>query len=175
MVVCVVSFLCCQLLDMMGICLQTINIYHYSISVVLPAFLFSLLSVTMPSASTSTDLCAHPLLFCLNIIFVWFYCRFKIHFGPLYTQADNQLYHCSPSFFPAQKLEDVDRKSQYQLESLEREQRHLQRQLELLRGGSSAAAQSSLGEGERIRMDSVGSTLCSDRSDSDQGELGLCL
>ncbi|XP_028257191.1 max-interacting protein 1 isoform X2 [Parambassis ranga] len=70
------------------------------------------------------------------------------------------------------KLEEADRKSQYQLESLEREQRHLQRQLELLRGGSSAAAaQSSPGEGERIRMDSVGSTLCSDRSDSDQEEI----
>uniref|UniRef100_A0A3P8S645 Max interactor 1, dimerization protein n=1 Tax=Amphiprion percula TaxID=161767 RepID=A0A3P8S645_AMPPE len=69
------------------------------------------------------------------------------------------------------KLEEVERKSQYQLESLEREQRHLQRQLELLRGGSGAAAQSSPGEGERIRMDSVGSTLCSDRSDSDQEEI----
>ncbi|XP_022611252.1 max-interacting protein 1 isoform X1 [Seriola lalandi dorsalis] len=69
------------------------------------------------------------------------------------------------------KLEEVDRKSQYQLESLEREQRHLQRQLELLRGGSGAATQSSPGEGERIRMDSVGSTLCSDRSDSDQEEI----
>uniref|UniRef100_A0A3P8VUB5 Max interactor 1, dimerization protein n=1 Tax=Cynoglossus semilaevis TaxID=244447 RepID=A0A3P8VUB5_CYNSE len=69
------------------------------------------------------------------------------------------------------KLEEVDRKSQYQLESLEREQRHLQRQLELLREGSSAAAQSSLAEGERIRMDSVGSALCSDRSDSDQEEI----
>ncbi|KAF7651267.1 hypothetical protein LDENG_00113270 [Lucifuga dentata] len=67
------------------------------------------------------------------------------------------------------KLEDVDRKSQYQLESLECEQRHLQRQLELLGGGGGAAAQS--GEGERIRMDSVGSTLCSDRSDSDQEEI----
>uniref|UniRef100_A0A3B5RD49 Max interactor 1, dimerization protein n=1 Tax=Xiphophorus maculatus TaxID=8083 RepID=A0A3B5RD49_XIPMA len=69
------------------------------------------------------------------------------------------------------KLEEADRKSQYQLESLEREQRHLQRQLELLRGGSAAAVQSSPGEGERIRMDSVGSTLCSDRSDSDQEEI----
>ncbi len=77
----------------------------------------------------------------------------------------------SPSSLSSdQKLEETDRKSQHQLESLEREQRHLQRQLELLRGGSSAAAQSSSGEGERLRMDSVGSTLCSDRSDSDQGE-----
>ncbi|XP_075319950.1 max-interacting protein 1 isoform X2 [Odontesthes bonariensis] len=69
------------------------------------------------------------------------------------------------------KLEEADRKSQYQLESLEREQRHLQRQLELLRGGNVDAVQNSPGEGERIRMDSVGSTLCSDRSDSDQEEI----
>ncbi|XP_028311830.1 max-interacting protein 1 isoform X2 [Gouania willdenowi] len=70
------------------------------------------------------------------------------------------------------KLEEVDRKSQYQLESLEREQRHLQRQLELLRGGSGAAALGcGSGEAERIRMDSVGSTLGSDRSDSDQEEI----
>uniref|UniRef100_A0A1A7YEU0 Max interacting protein n=1 Tax=Iconisemion striatum TaxID=60296 RepID=A0A1A7YEU0_9TELE len=69
------------------------------------------------------------------------------------------------------KLEEADRKSQYQLESLEREQRHLQRQLELLGGDGAAAVQSSLGEGERIRMDSVGSTPCSDRSDSDQEEI----
>ncbi|KAK5600394.1 Max-interacting protein 1 [Crenichthys baileyi] len=69
------------------------------------------------------------------------------------------------------KLEEADRKSQYQLESLERKQRHLQRQLELLGGGSATPVQSSPGEGERIRMDSVGSTLCSDRSDSDQEEI----
>ncbi|XP_071382423.1 max-interacting protein 1 isoform X2 [Centroberyx affinis] len=68
------------------------------------------------------------------------------------------------------KLEEADRKSQYQLESLEREQRHLQRQLDLLSGGSGAGAPSP-GDGERIRMDSVGSTLCSDRSDSDQEEI----
>ncbi|CAL8333765.1 unnamed protein product [Lota lota] len=66
------------------------------------------------------------------------------------------------------KLEDAERKSQYQLESLEREQRHLQRQLDLLAGGTGAPSGS--GDGERIRMDSVGSTLCSDRSDSDQEE-----
>lgn len=76
-----------------------------------------------------------------------------------------QLTHPLFSPSPEQKLEETDRKSQYQLESLEREQRHLQRQLELLRGGSPA-------EGERIRMDSVGSTLSPDRSDSDQGERG---
>uniref|UniRef100_A0A8C6UM03 Max interactor 1, dimerization protein n=1 Tax=Neogobius melanostomus TaxID=47308 RepID=A0A8C6UM03_9GOBI len=66
------------------------------------------------------------------------------------------------------KLEDADRKSQYQLESLEREQRHLQRQLELLGGGVGAPIPV---ESERIRMDSVSSTLCSDRSDSDQEEI----
>uniref|UniRef100_A0A3P9MGL2 Max interactor 1, dimerization protein n=1 Tax=Oryzias latipes TaxID=8090 RepID=A0A3P9MGL2_ORYLA len=59
------------------------------------------------------------------------------------------------------KLEEADRKSQNQLQSLEREQRHLQLQLELLNPG----------EGERIRMNSVGSTLCSERSDSDQEEI----
>ncbi|TNN62159.1 Max-interacting protein 1 [Liparis tanakae] len=81
------------------------------------------------------------------------------------------------------KLEEADRKSLYQLESLEREQRHLHRQLELLRGGGSggsssssgsvsgSAAQSSPGDGERIRMDSVGSPLGSERSDSDQEEI----
>ncbi|XP_068615915.1 max-interacting protein 1 isoform X2 [Brachionichthys hirsutus] len=74
------------------------------------------------------------------------------------------------------KLEETDRKSQSQLESLERKQRHLQRKLELLRGGggggAGAVALGSAAEGgERIRMDSVGSTLCSDRSDSDQEEI----
>uniref|UniRef100_A0A673H6U0 BHLH domain-containing protein n=1 Tax=Sinocyclocheilus rhinocerous TaxID=307959 RepID=A0A673H6U0_9TELE len=66
------------------------------------------------------------------------------------------------------KLEEAERKSQYQLESLEREQRHLRRRLDLLRGGGGVL------EGERIRTDSVGSTLSSersDRSDSDQEEM----
>ncbi|XP_022521171.1 max-interacting protein 1 isoform X1 [Astyanax mexicanus] len=66
------------------------------------------------------------------------------------------------------KLEEADRKSLYQLENLERKQRHLRRQLDFLRGGCGH------GEGERIRTDSVGSTLCSersDRSDSDQEEI----
>ncbi|XP_065115720.1 max-interacting protein 1 isoform X2 [Paramisgurnus dabryanus] len=66
------------------------------------------------------------------------------------------------------KLEDMDRKSRNQLENLEREQRHLQRRLDLLRDGGGAL------EGERIRTDSVGSTVCSersDRSDSDQEEM----
>ncbi|XP_051766904.1 max-interacting protein 1 isoform X3 [Ctenopharyngodon idella] len=70
------------------------------------------------------------------------------------------------------KLEETERKSQYQLENLEREQRHLQRRLDLLRGGGGVLE--GVLEGERIRTDSVGSTLCSersDRSDSDQEEM----
>ncbi|KAG7492588.1 hypothetical protein MATL_G00016490 [Megalops atlanticus] len=62
------------------------------------------------------------------------------------------------------KLEEADRRSLHQLEHLEREQRHLQRQLDQLQVACA-------GDGERIRMDSVGSTLCSDRSDSDQEEI----
>nr|XP_015830365.2 max-interacting protein 1 [Nothobranchius furzeri] len=60
------------------------------------------------------------------------------------------------------KLEDMDRRSQHQLESLEREQRHLQRQLALLQ---------SHGEWERIRTDSLGSRMDSDRSESDREEI----
>nr|P50541.1 RecName: Full=Max-interacting protein 1; Short=Max interactor 1 [Danio rerio]AAA19324.1 zMxi1 [Danio rerio] len=66
------------------------------------------------------------------------------------------------------KLEEADRKSRYQLESLEREQRHLRRRLDLLRDGGGSL------EAERIRTDSMGSTPCSersDRSDSDQEEM----
>uniref|UniRef100_A0AAZ3SE92 BHLH domain-containing protein n=1 Tax=Oncorhynchus tshawytscha TaxID=74940 RepID=A0AAZ3SE92_ONCTS len=71
------------------------------------------------------------------------------------------------------KLEEADRKSRNQLDSLEREQRHLQRQLDLLQGGTvSGVGGTGPGEGERIRMDSVGSTLCSsEHSDSDQEEI----
>uniref|UniRef100_A0A096LV64 MAX interactor 1, dimerization protein n=1 Tax=Poecilia formosa TaxID=48698 RepID=A0A096LV64_POEFO len=57
------------------------------------------------------------------------------------------------------KLEEVDRRSQHQLETLEREQRHLQRQLALLQ---------SHGERERVRTDSLGSRMDSDRSESDR-------
>ncbi|XP_062995616.1 max dimerization protein 1 isoform X2 [Elgaria multicarinata webbii] len=53
------------------------------------------------------------------------------------------------------KLEDYDRKAVHQIDQLQREQRHLKRQLEKL--GI-----------ERIRMDSVGSTVSSERSDSDR-------
>lgn len=60
--------------------------------------------------------------------------------------------------FALQKLEDCDRKAVHQIDQLQREQRHLKRQLEKL--GI-----------ERVRMDSVGSTVSSERSDSDRGEL----
>lgn len=56
-----------------------------------------------------------------------------------------------------QKLEDCDRKAIHQIDQLQREQRHLKRQLEKL--GI-----------ERIRTDSTGSTVSSERSDSDRGE-----
>ncbi|XP_058841274.1 max-interacting protein 1-like isoform X2 [Acipenser ruthenus] len=60
------------------------------------------------------------------------------------------------------KLEETERRSEYQLETLQRKQRHLQRQLEQLRG---------IQDGERIHVDSLGSTLCSDHSDSDREEI----
>ncbi|NXY26191.1 MAD1 protein, partial [Atrichornis clamosus] len=56
-----------------------------------------------------------------------------------------------------QKLEDQERRALHQIEQLQREQRHLQRQLEKL--GM-----------ERIRIDSISSSLSSERSDSDRGE-----
>ncbi|XP_064256346.1 max dimerization protein 1 isoform X1 [Passer domesticus] len=56
-----------------------------------------------------------------------------------------------------QKLEDQERRALHQIEQLQREQRHLQRQLEKLGV-------------ERLRMDSIGSSLSSERSDSEQGE-----
>ncbi|XP_058715287.1 max dimerization protein 1 isoform X3 [Poecile atricapillus] len=58
---------------------------------------------------------------------------------------------------PPQKLEDQERRALHQMEQLQREQRHLQRQLEKL--GL-----------ERVRIDSIGSSLSSERSDSDRGE-----
>ncbi|XP_022360161.1 max dimerization protein 1 isoform X3 [Enhydra lutris kenyoni] len=58
------------------------------------------------------------------------------------------------------KLEDCDRKAIHQIDQLQREQRHLKRQLEKL--GI-----------ERIRMDSIGSTVSSERSDSDREEIDV--
>ncbi|AWP13866.1 putative max-interacting protein 1-like [Scophthalmus maximus] len=60
------------------------------------------------------------------------------------------------------KLEEVDRRSQHQLENLEREQRHLQRQLSQLQ---------THGEWGRVRTDSLGSRVDSDRSESDKEEI----
>ncbi|XP_048660124.1 max dimerization protein 1 isoform X2 [Marmota marmota marmota] len=58
------------------------------------------------------------------------------------------------------KLEDCDRKAVHQIDQLQREQRHLKRQLEKL--GI-----------ERMRMDSTGSTVSSERSDSDREEIDV--
>lgn len=62
---------------------------------------------------------------------------------------------------PFQKLEEADRRSQHTLETLEREQRHLQRQLAQLQ---------THGEWERVRIDSLGSHMDSDHSESDRGQ-----
>ncbi|XP_061140751.1 max-interacting protein 1-like [Syngnathus typhle] len=58
------------------------------------------------------------------------------------------------------KLEEADRRSQHQLDTLEREQRYLQRQLAQLQ---------TLGERDRVRTDSLGSPTDSDRYESDRG------
>ncbi|XP_051517762.1 max dimerization protein 1 [Myxocyprinus asiaticus] len=55
------------------------------------------------------------------------------------------------------RLEDSERKAQHAIDHLQREQRHLRRRLEQLGV-------------ERTRMDSTGSTISSDKSDSDQEE-----
>ncbi|XP_072122750.1 max dimerization protein 1 [Mobula birostris] len=57
-------------------------------------------------------------------------------------------------------LEEGDRRALHQIDQLQREQRHLKRQLELLNI-------------ERTRMDSIGSTVSSERSDSDQEEIDV--
>ncbi|CAI9572662.1 unnamed protein product [Staurois parvus] len=57
------------------------------------------------------------------------------------------------------KLEETARKGQHQLDMLEREQRYLKRRLEQLQTGQ---------EPERVRTDSVGSTMSSERSDSER-------
>ncbi|XP_062257705.1 max-interacting protein 1-like [Platichthys flesus] len=60
------------------------------------------------------------------------------------------------------KLEELDRRSQHQLDNLEREQRHLQRQLSQLQPH---------GERERVRTDSLGSRMDSDPYESDREEI----
>lgn len=57
-----------------------------------------------------------------------------------------------------QKLEESDRRAQHTMDQLQREQRYLRRRLEQLGV-------------ERIRTDSTGSNLSSEKSDSDQGGL----
>lgn len=59
-----------------------------------------------------------------------------------------------------QKLEESDRRAQHTMDQLQREQRYLRRRLEQLGV-------------ERTRMDSTGSNLSSDKSDSDQGGLAV--
>ncbi|KAK3514770.1 hypothetical protein QTP70_030390, partial [Hemibagrus guttatus] len=58
------------------------------------------------------------------------------------------------------RLEEGERKAQHTIDQLQREQRHLRRRLEQLGV-------------ERTRMDSMGSTFSSDKSDSDQEELDV--
>ncbi|XP_005988267.1 max dimerization protein 1 [Latimeria chalumnae] len=58
------------------------------------------------------------------------------------------------------KLEENDKKAVHQIDHLQREQRHLKRRLEQLGV-------------ERLRMDSVGSTVCSERSESDREEIDV--
>ncbi|KAI1901091.1 hypothetical protein AGOR_G00056560 [Albula goreensis] len=58
------------------------------------------------------------------------------------------------------RLEEGERRAQHTIEQLQREQRHLQRRLEQLGV-------------ERTRMDSTGSPLSSEKSDSDQEELDV--
>ncbi|XP_009277182.1 PREDICTED: max dimerization protein 1 [Aptenodytes forsteri] len=58
------------------------------------------------------------------------------------------------------KLEDYDRKAVHQIDQLQREQRHLKRQLEKL--GI-----------DRISMASIGSAVSAERSDSDREEIDV--
>ncbi|XP_048854617.1 max dimerization protein 1 isoform X2 [Brienomyrus brachyistius] len=58
------------------------------------------------------------------------------------------------------RLEESERRAQHTIDQLQREQRHLRRRLEQLGV-------------ERTRMDSVGSTVSSEKSDSDQEELDV--
>lgn len=77
--------------------------------------------------------------------------------GKMQVIADSETSLHSTNYpFDLQKLEDCDRKAVHQIDQLQREQRHLKRQLEKL--GI-----------ERMRMDSTGSTVSSERSDSDRG------
>uniref|UniRef100_UPI00358DDDB4 max-interacting protein 1-like isoform X5 n=1 Tax=Myxine glutinosa TaxID=7769 RepID=UPI00358DDDB4 len=67
------------------------------------------------------------------------------------------------------KLEDVGRRNEHQKEQLRREQRHLERRLQQLSQNTGFEPQLP----ERLRTDSLGSNLCSDRSDSDREEIDV--
>lgn len=87
---------------------------------------------------------------------------------PLGSATSLSFWECKVNMFIMfssflQKLEDTARKGQHQMEMLEREQRFLKRRLEQLQGGA---------EPERVRADSVGSSMSSDRSDSERGKPG---
>ncbi|MBN3290304.1 MAD1 protein, partial [Polypterus senegalus] len=58
------------------------------------------------------------------------------------------------------KLEESDKRAQHQIDQLQREQRHLRRRLEQLGV-------------DRVRMDSMGSAVSSEKSDSDQEEIDV--
>ncbi|XP_030642805.1 max-interacting protein 1-like [Chanos chanos] len=73
------------------------------------------------------------------------------------------------------KLEEAERKSQHTLDNLERERRHLLRQLSLLQGdrGSTDTHGPVKRERERRRLGSGGSTPGSDQSDSEREEIEI--
>ena len=70
----------------------------------------------------------------------------------------------SPSAFSSQKLQEQDERAEQQKGRLRWEQRELQVRLEQLQRST-----------ERMRNDSQGSTMSSERSDSDRGKSGLQL
>ncbi|CAM9872218.1 unnamed protein product [Lampetra planeri] len=63
------------------------------------------------------------------------------------------------------RLEEQDRRAQHQKDQLEREHRYLRRRLEQLQGAPVTV--------ERMRTDSLGSALSSERSDSDREEVDV--
>uniref|UniRef100_S4R7M3 MAX dimerization protein 1 n=1 Tax=Petromyzon marinus TaxID=7757 RepID=S4R7M3_PETMA len=63
------------------------------------------------------------------------------------------------------RLEEQDRRAQHQKDQLEREHRYLRRRLEQLQGAPATV--------ERMRTDSLGSALSSERSDSDREEVDV--
>lgn len=90
---------------------------------------------------------------------IFHFCTFRIWFAVTgFSNIPSSSLKCCVCSLPTlQRLEESDRRAQHTVEQLQREQRHLRRRLEQLGV-------------ERTRMDSTGSTLSSDKSDSDQGE-----